>query len=109
LTNPTKVTWTDPTTNTDGSAIAAGEITGYSVGVRLASGTAGTYPYSATAPSTSVTELLSALAPVLPTGQPLVCAAQALSATNGNSLWSVESTPFTPLAPPSPPTGLIVS
>lgn len=45
--NPTHVSWTDPTTNVDGTAIAAGEITGYQVGVRLTTATgsvAGTYP-----------------------------------------------------------------
>lgn len=44
MTTQNVVSWTPPTTNTDGSAIAAGEITGYTVGVRPAAGTVGVYP-----------------------------------------------------------------
>jgi hypothetical protein len=77
--NPTKASWTDPTTNTDGSAIAAGEITGYLVGVRLASGVAGTYPYTATVAPAQTSDLLSALTPALPLGVQLIGAVQALS------------------------------
>jgi beta-glucosidase len=109
MANPSKVSWTDPTTNVDGTAIAAGEITGYLVGVRLASGTAGTYAYTASAPATSASELLNLLIPVLPTGASLIAAVQALSTTNGNSAWSVESAPFELLTAPNPPTGLVVS
>jgi hypothetical protein len=43
MSNPTKYTWVEPTVNTDGTAITAGEITGYSIGQRLTSGTPGTY------------------------------------------------------------------
>jgi hypothetical protein len=109
MSNVTTAKWTDPTTNTDGTPIASGEITGYAVGVRLASGTAGTYPYQATAPATATSELLSLLTPVLPTGEALIGAVQAISATNGNSAWSSESSSFTLLAPPSAPTGFTVS
>src|SRR5208283_3074849 len=42
MSNPSKVSWIDPTLNVDGSAITTGELTGYLVGVRLASGTADT-------------------------------------------------------------------
>jgi hypothetical protein len=105
----TQVKWNDPTTNVDGSLIASGEITGYTVGVRLQSGTAGTYPYSVTAPSTAVTELLSALTPVLPTSVALVAAVQAVSSTNGNSAWSVESASFQLTAAPNAPTGVSVA
>lgn len=110
MTNPTKVTWTDPTLNTDGTPIAATEITGYTIGVRDTSspGSAGgTYPYTFTAPSTVNTELLSVLTPVLPTGKPLALAVQALTA-NGNSAWSTEQT-FTLTGVPNPPTGVSVS
>ena len=55
MANVTTAKWTDPTTNTDGSPIASGEITGYQVGVRLASGQAGTYPYTASAPASAKT------------------------------------------------------
>lgn len=109
MSNVTTASWTDPTTNVDGTPIAAGEITGYSVGVRLASGVAGTYPYVATAPATATSELLSLLVPVLPTGQSLIGAVQALSTANGPSKWSTESAAFTLLAPPNPPTGFTVS
>lgn len=111
MTNPTKATWTDPTTNTDGTTIASGEITGYAVGVRntAASGSVpGVYPYTATAPATSTSELLSLLTPVLPTGVPLAGAVQALSTTNGNSAWSAEAT-FTLVAPPNAPSGFGVA
>jgi len=101
--NPTQVTWNDPTANVDGSPIAAGEITGYTIGVRdtsAAGSAAGTYPYTAGAPATAVSELLSALTPVLPTGKPLAVAVKADTAA-GSSAWSAETT-FT-LAPPAPP------
>lgn len=112
--NPTNIAWTDPTTNTDGSPIAASEITGYGVGVRsttIAGSVPGTYPYTATAPSTAVDELLSGLSAVLPPDT-YVAAVQALSTTNGNSAWSTESASFTITAPvpaPSPPTNVQVS
>jgi len=109
MANPTKASWTDPSTNTDGSAIASGEITGYQIGVRLTTGTAGTYAYTASAPATATSELLSLLTPVLPTGVQLVGAVMALSTTNGNSAWSTESAAFTMLAPPSPPTGFQIA
>lgn len=111
--NPTQISWTDPTTNTDGSAIAAGEITGYAVGVRsntAAGSVAGTYPFGATAPATAVSELLSLLTPVLPPDI-YVAAVQAVTA-NGNSAWSAESAPFTiapPVVIPNAPSGVTVS
>jgi len=112
--NPTAVSWTDPTTNTDGSAIAAGEITGYTVGVRsvTASGSvAGTYPFTASAPASSTDELLGAITPTLPPDT-YVAAVQSNSASNGNSAWSSESNAFTITAPtpaPNPPTNVSVS
>lgn len=111
MANPTKATWTDPTTNTDGTAVSTGEITGYTVGVRNTAATgsvAGTYPYSASAPAGATSELLSALTPTLPTGVLLAGAVQALSSSNGNSAWSTEAT-FTLTAPPSPPAGFSVA
>jgi len=109
MTTPIKVTWTDPTTNADGSPIVAGEITGFAIGVRDTSApgsVAGTYPYTATAPATATSELFSLLTPVLPTGKPLAVAAQTLSA-NGNSVWSNEAT-FTLPSIPNPPTQVSV-
>jgi hypothetical protein len=107
MANVTTASWTDPTTNTDGSAIASGEITGYTVGVRLASGTAGTYPYSATAPATSTSELLSALTPVLPDGVALMGAVKANTATT-SSAWSNEAS-FTLQAIPNPPANFSIA
>jgi len=111
--NPTQVTWTDPTTNVDGSAIAAGEVTGYTVGVRdtsAAGSAAGVYPYSVGAPATAVSELLSALTPVLPTGKPLAIAVKA-NTSGPSSAWSAEAD-FTLVAPPpvpNAPSGLTVT
>lgn len=119
MTDPTKLQWIDPTLNIDGSPVAAGEITGYEVGVRdttAAASTAGTYPFRATAPSTATSELLSLLTPTLPKGVPLQAAVRALTAgvdAAGNPVssgWSAELTQPLILTPPAPvpqaPTGL---
>jgi hypothetical protein len=108
--NPTKANWTDPTTNADGSPIAAGEITGYLLGVRdttVAGSAAGTYPYSIQAPATSTSQLLSAITPTLPTGKVLAAAVQALTANNA-SAWSAEAQ-FELEPVPSAPTGFGVA
>jgi hypothetical protein len=113
MTNPTSITWTDPATNTDGSPLAAGEITGYSVGVRsntAAGSAAGAYPYTASAPSTSTSELLSGLSSILPPDT--YVAAVGATTANGGSAWSAESAPFAIGAPtptPNPPTSVQVS
>ena len=110
MANPTLASWADPTTNTDGSAVAAGEITGYTVGVRDTTATgsaAGTYPYSVTAPATATSELLSLLTPTLPTGKALAAAVRA-NTSNANSAWSTEAT-FTLVGTPNAPTGFSVS
>ena len=107
MANPLSVSWTDPTQNTDGSAITAGEITGYGVGVRLASGTAGTYTSTAAVSPTSTLCLLSALAPPLVAGS-YVAAVRVVGPTN--SAWSAESTAFTIAAGvPNPPTAVLVA
>lgn len=120
MTDPTKFDWQDPTANTDGSPIAAGEITGYEVGVRdtTATGSAiGTYPYGAKAPATATTELISLLTPSLPKGVLLAAAVRANTAgldANGKPIssdWSTEAT-FTLAVPapvPNPPTGFTVA
>lgn len=109
MTDPTKFTWTDPTTNVDGSPVAADEITGYEVGVRDTTATgsaAGTYPFGAKAPATATAELISLLNPTLPKGVALAAAVRANTAgldTAGNPInsgWSTEAT-FT-LAVPAP-------
>lgn len=96
-------TWTDPTTNVDGSPITPGEITGYTVGVRdttVPGSAVGTYPFTITAPATATSAMLSALTPALPTGRVLAAAVQANTAVN-SSVWTQEVT-FT-IAPPAPP------
>jgi hypothetical protein len=105
--NQTQVKWTDPTQHTDGTPLASGEVTSYTVGVRLASGVLGTYPYSATAPSTATSELLNLLTPILPTGTALVAGVQAVT-SQGPSAWA-ESASFTLLALPNPPTAVTVA
>ena len=118
MTAPTKISWADPTTNVDGSPVTANEITAYEVGVRLASGVAGTYPYGVKAPASATSALLSTLTPILPTGVALVAAARADTGAvdaSGNPVdsdWSAESQPFTlPVPPPkpNPPTNLSVA
>lgn len=109
MSNPTKFSWVDPTTNVDGTAIAAGEISGYTIGVRstTASGSvAGTYPIELTAPATVTTDLLSAITPALPAGS--YAAAIQANTANTVSAWSAE-TLFTIAETPSPPTGFTVS
>ena len=44
--NPTEFDWTPSTANTDGTPLAMGEITGYEIGIRPASGIPGSYPLS---------------------------------------------------------------
>lgn len=105
--NPSQFTWTDPTTNTDGSPIVVGEITGYTIGVRLASGAAGTYPIL-----TDVVGAAAAKEAIAQLSQALVAGDYAAAIqTSGPtvSAWSAETT-FT-IAPevPNPPTGFSAS
>jgi hypothetical protein len=120
MSDPTKLNWTDPTTNVDGSPVAPGEISGYEVGVRdttAAGSAAGSYPFGAKAPSTATSELISLLTPSLPKGVQLAAAVRANTpnlddAGNPvNSAWSTEVTfQLTPPAPiPSAPTNPTVS
>lgn len=110
MTTVSQVSWQDPTTNVDGTPIAAGEVTGYEVGVRDTTlpGTAGTYPYGAKAPATATSELLSLLNPSLPKGVLLAVAVRANTAgldANGNlinSAWSNEATFTLPVPAPVP-------
>lgn len=116
MSDPTQFTWQDPTTNKDGSPVAAGEITGYEVGVRdttAAGSAAGAYPFGAKAPSTATTELISLLNPTLPKGVLLAAAVRANTAgldASGNLInsdWSAEATfqLALPAPIPNPPTG----
>jgi hypothetical protein len=110
VTNPTQFTWTDPTTNTDGTPITAGEVTGYTLGIRstTASGSvAGTYPITAQVSGASATnELLSALGTVL---KPDTYAAAIQTAGPVPSAFTNEVT-FTIEPPqPNPPTSFSVA
>lgn len=99
--NPTKASWNTPT-NPDGTPIAAGEITGYTLGIRLASGTAGTY---ATTVPVSGAATLSVALPAL-VGGSYMAAVQAVGPNL--SQWSTEVA-FTITEVPNAPTGLTVS
>jgi hypothetical protein len=113
---PISFSWVDPTTNTDGTPIAAGEILGYMVGIRntaAAGSVVGTYPYILNAAgATAASALLSSLAPALAAGT--YAAAVCVNTGPGvpNSAWTPEVT-FTvapPVPPiPSPPTGFTVA
>lgn len=109
----TQFNWTDPTTNTDGSAIpATGEVTGYQIGIRpAAGGAAGTYPVLAPAVAASaVNETLAATGAVLAPGNYLAAVRAITAQTSG--LWSNEGAFNVPVPPPpvpSAPTGFSVS
>ncbi len=113
MSNPSKISWNDPTTNVDGSPIAAGEITSYLIGVRsttAAGSAAGTYPIQATAQGAAASsEMISALGEVL---LPDTYAVSVQTVGPTNSAWSTEAT-FVVAAPvlpiPNPPTGLTVT
>lgn len=105
-----KFSWTDPTTNTDGSALQSGEISGYAIGIRsttAAGSVAGTYTITAqVAGATAANEALSALGTVL---KPDTYAAAIQSVGPVNSAWSSEIQ-FTIAQPvPNPPTDFSVA
>jgi hypothetical protein len=107
MANPTQFTWVDPTKNVDGSNISAGEVTGYSIGVRPSTGTPGTYTVVTPISSpTATSEPLANLSSVLAPGS-YAAAIQTVGPVN--SAWSAEIS-FTIAAPvPSPPSGFAVS
>jgi hypothetical protein len=110
MSNPTTISWTDPTENVDGSPITPGEITGYNLGIRVttaAGSAAGTYPIILpVVGSTAAKAMLSAISPLLAPGS---YAAAVETVGPVSSAWSTEA-PFT-IAPPVPnaPTNPIVS
>lgn len=108
----TQFTWTDPTTNKDGTPITAGEITGYNIGIRIGSlnpavGTPGAYTINVPiAGATAASELLSAISPILAPNN-YVAAIEAIGPID--SAFSPEVA-FTVVAPtPNAPTNLAVS
>jgi len=105
--NPTGFTWVDPTTNTDGTPITAGEVTGYLIGIRSTSATgsvAGTYPITASiANPTATAELFTQLGTVLAFATPFAAAIKTVGSVS--SAYGPETT-FTLAAPtPNPPSG----
>jgi hypothetical protein len=102
VSNPSKASWVEPTTNTDGSPLVASEITGYQVGIRSAAGTPGTY--LTLIPVTGAATLSVAL-PVLASGS-YAAAVQAIGPVNSG--WSTEAT-FTMAETPSPPTSFSIA
>lgn len=100
MTNPTKFSWTDPTTNTDGSAVSAGEITGYTIGIGTVSGTY--TQLQPITPGTAVSEALSQVTPPLKAGT--YFAAVRAESAGGSSAWSTE-VQFTLVVTPTAPTG----
>lgn len=108
MSTPKQFTWVVPTTNTDGTAITDGEITGYTIGIRSlssAGSSAGTYPTLVPVSSpTATTETLAQVAAAL--GKPLApdnYAAAIRSVGPVASDWTAEQD-FTVDAPkPNPP------
>jgi hypothetical protein len=107
MSNPTEFSWTDPTTNADGTPLAAGEITGYTVGVRPVTGTSGTYPITGSVTSpTATSELFTSLNAMLAPGS----YAAAIRADGPvASAWSTEITFDIAPEQPSAPTGFGVA
>jgi hypothetical protein len=106
--NPTKISWTPPTQNVDGTPIVPGEITGYLIGIRSTTGVQYQYPYSTTVPADVTNVPLASIQPPLPPGT--YVATVLTSDAAGNSTWATESAPFTiSEAVASPPTGVTVS
>jgi hypothetical protein len=108
--NSAAFSWIDPSTNTDGSPIQPGEITGYNIGIRSATAAgsaAGTYPITVqVAGATAAKEAVSAIGTVL---KPDTYAAAIQSAGPVNSAWSAEIQ-FTIAQPvPNPPTDFSVA
>lgn len=108
--NPTQFSWADATTNTDGTPLVAGEITGYNIGVRsttAAGSVAGVYPMLTKVTDPAATkEALNALTPILVPGS----YAAAIQSTGPiDSAWSTETT-FSIVPPtPSSPTNFSVA
>lgn len=105
MANPSQFTWVIPTTNTDGSAVTPGEITGYTIGVGTASGN---YTMmTSVADPTATAEPLNKLSSVLAPGT--YFAAIRAESTGGPSAFSNEVT-FQIAAPvPNPPTSFTVA
>lgn len=100
MTNPTQVTWIDPTTNTDGTPLAAGEVTGYTIGVGTATGV-----YAKLVPVASATAVSEALAALGLTPGTAYFVSIRTESVNGPSAWGPEVQYTPPLPVPNAPTG----
>ena len=102
--------WTDPTTNVDGTPIVAGEVTGYDIGIRSATATgsvAGTYTIVVpVAGATAANEAVSAIGQVL---KPDTYAAAIRTAGQVDSLWSSEISFVIAPPQPNPPTNFTIA
>lgn len=103
MANPSKFSWADPTTNVDGSTITPSEITGYQVGIRPSTGTAGTY--STIVPVAGATTTSAALPGSLAPG---AYAAAVMTVGPVDSAWSAEIT-FSIAETPNAPSGFSVA
>lgn len=105
MANPTKFSWTDPSTNTDGTAVSAGELVSYTIGVGTATGV---YTILTTvSPGSATSEALSSLTTVLVPGT--YFAAIKANTSTASSVWSNEVS-FSLAAPvPNAPTGFSVA
>lgn len=102
MANPTTYSWVAPTVNTDGSAITAGEITGYGIGQRLTSGTPGTYTSTV-----NVTGATTLTAPITLAPGSWTAAIRSIGPTD--SAFSAEISFVIAPPVPVPPTGFSVS
>lgn len=102
-----KFSWTDASKNLDGSAIVAGEVTGFLIGIRQSSGTAGTYPINS--PAIAANAVSEAVALITPALQPGDYAASIKSVGPTNSDWSPEVTFTIALPIPNAPSGFTVA
>lgn len=103
-------TWTDPTANADGSAIQAGEITGYSIGIRSATAAgsvAGTYTVTAAVSGAAAAkEAVASIGTVL---KPDTYAAAIQAMGPVNSAWSTEIEFVIAQPVPASPTAFTIS
>lgn len=100
-----KFNWSDPTTNTDGTPITTGEITGYQLGVGIATGTYTTL--TSITGASAASEAISAISPAL-TPNTYFAAVRAITAS-GSSAWSNEVSFVIAPEVPSAPTGFGVA
>lgn len=104
-------TWTDATTNVDGSALAPGEVTGYTIGIRNladAGHSAGNYALTISAATATAVSAIGSAAMDAVTPGTYLAAIQ----SNGpvTSAWSTEVTFVVPVPVPVPnaPSGFSV-